>query len=444
MSSQDRVNKKFYIHTLGCKVNQYESQSIRESLVRAGLEESDSKDLADICILNTCTVTEKADKESRYLIGAFTRANPQAKVVVTGCYAEKDAGEIASLRGVSHIVKNADKNRIADLLTDIRFAIDDGRARSISPGITGFKGHAKAFVKIQDGCENACAYCKVPLVRGALKSRPLNDVVSEVGGLVKNGYKEIVLTGICLGAWGRDYCPDETARQFGLSGATLIDLLDAVGKIGGEFRIRLSSIEPKYLSDKLIWLIGANRRFCRHLHIPLQSGDDRVLGMMNRCYSSRDYTALADKARSIVEGVAITTDILVGFPGESEDEFRNSLEFVRELSPARTHIFTFSRRFGTAAYSMDGQVDPVTAKRRHHEMEGVALNASYLFARSFLGTTLDVLVENRREVDSGLLTGYTDNYIKVLFAGPDDMMGRLVPVRITETDPQHTIGIYAG
>jgi threonylcarbamoyladenosine tRNA methylthiotransferase MtaB len=424
MNSQSNNKKRFYIHTLGCKVNQYESQAMRESLIDAGFEECASKDMADVFVLNTCTVTEKADKESRYMVNAFRRANPEAKIVVTGCYVEKDSAEVAALPGVAHIVKNSEKNRLADILNSAPPTKISAQLR-----ITGFKDHTKAFIKIQDGCENACAYCKVPLVRGSLWSRPLNAILDEVEGLVGNGFREIVLTGICLGAWG-------------VSGTGLADVLRALDDIHGDFRIRLSSIEPKYVTDDIIAIIKRNRKICRHLHIPLQSGDDEILKSMNRPYDTAAYRSLVEKARAEIDGLAITTDVMVGFPGESAAHFKNTLDFVRQLSPARTHIFTFSRRPGTTAYSMEGGIDPYVAKKRHCELEGPALNAAYLFAKSFVGDVAKVLVENKREADSGLLTGYSDNYIKMLFSGPDVLMGQIVPVRITEAGLATTMGVY--
>lgn len=433
---------RFFIHTLGCKVNQYESQAIRESLLERGLEESRTRGGADIFVLNTCTVTEKADKESRYMVGLFRRRKPGAKILVTGCYAEKDAGEIASLRGVTHIVKNVDKGAIADILSaSPADPLPRIPGSAIRTKITGFHGHSKAFVKVQDGCENACAYCKVPLVRGSLKSRPLNDIIDEISGLVSNGYREIVLTGICLGAWGRDLFPESLANALGMAGASLADVLSSVDRMPGEFRVRLSSIEPKYLTDEIISIIRSSKRICRHLHIPLQSGDDYILNRMKRQYTANDFAGLVENARQKIEGLAVTTDLIVGFPGESDDSFRNTLEFVRRISPSRTHIFTFSRRPGTAAYDMDQAVDPKIAGMRRRELEGVAMNASYLFARAFIGRSLQVLVEGEREKESGLLTGYSDNYIKVIFSGPDDMMGRIVTVKITDADPAKTMGI---
>jgi threonylcarbamoyladenosine tRNA methylthiotransferase MtaB len=234
------------------------------------------------------------------------------------------------------------------------------------------------------------------------------------------------------------------AKTLGISGATLADVLRALDDIHGDFRIRLSSIEPKYVTDDIIAIIKRNRKICRHLHIPLQSGDDEILKKMNRPYTAAAYRSLAEMARAEIEGLAITTDVMVGFPGESAAHFKNTLDFVRELSPSRMHIFTFSRRPGTTAYSMEGGIDPYVAKKRHHELEGVALNTAYLFTKTFVGDVVKVLVENKREGDSGLLTGYSDNYIKLLFSGPDALMGQIVPVRITDTDPKTTMGVYEG
>jgi threonylcarbamoyladenosine tRNA methylthiotransferase MtaB len=437
------ANNKFYIHTLGCKVNQYESQAIREALIGAGFEESPARDGADLFVLNTCTVTERADKESRYLVNVFRRSSPAAKIVVTGCCVEKDAGEFASIPGVTHIVKNSHKDRLTDILSGQHTTYDLRLKTDISSPskITGFKGHDKAFVKIQDGCDNRCAYCKVPIVRGRSRSRPLRDIVEEVSGLIGNGFKEIVLTGICLGAWGRELDPANIAGGLGIGAATIADLLKALGRIPGDFRIRLSSIEPRYVTDELIGLVRDNRRICRHFHIPLQSGDDDILKLMNRPYTSSEYMALADRIRGSIDGVAITTDLMIGFPGETTARFRRSVDFLRNLSPARTHIFTFSRRPGTAAYDMDGDPGSSELRRRYCEAEGVALNASYLFARSFIGRSLEVLAEGGDGSGSSPVSGYSDNYIKVVFAPGGRMRSRLVRVRITSADPLNATGV---
>lgn len=442
MNLQTNNSKRFYIHTLGCKVNQYESQIMREMLVKSGYKECLSKDIAEIYILNTCTVTQQADKESRHWVGIFHRTNPFARIIVTGCFAENDSDQISFLPGVSHIIKNSEKHRIAEYLDGSQTASDTTDTAGLI--IAGFQGHTKAFVKIQDGCENRCSYCKVPLVRGVLKSKPVEIIVEECAALTKNGYKEIILTGICLGAWGKDFFPGEMAKAAGLSGVTLLDALKAINNIEGDFRIRLSSIEPRYVTDELIKFIASAPRFCRHLHIPFQSGDDEVLKKMNRPYTTKEYKRIADAVRSGIKDVAITTDILVGFPGESEECFRNTVNFIKEIVPSRTHLFTFSKRDGTAARSMADEIDPVSAKKRYLALKTVTMMASCIYRSFFLGRKLDVLVEAKRDRHSGLLTGYSDNYIKMLFKGPDELMKRIVPVKITDITMMRTLGEFDG
>lgn len=450
MSSQINNKKKFYIHTLGCKVNQYESQAMRELLIEAGYEESGPKDPADFYIVNTCTVTAEADRESKYLMGQFHRANPSADIVVTGCLAENNASDLVSMPWISHVIKNSDKNRIAQVI-----GTSEDLARGQWPkelSISDFKGRSKAYVKIQDGCDNRCSYCKVPLVRSRLKSKPTNDIVEEVRGLTqdrglvpnmaRNGFKEIVLTGICLGAWGKDLNIDHMARSAAPDAANLVDVLKALDSVDGDFRIRLSSIEPKYVTDELIEFMAANKRICAHLHIPFQSGDDDVLKLMNRPYTSSEYRAIVDRVRAGIPHIAVTTDILIGFPGETTERFRNTMAFVRAIAPSRTHIFTFSRREGTPAYDMQDTADQSDLKKRYNDMNTITLETSDAYRRSFLGKELNVLVETKRDKLTGLLKGYSDNYIHMLFEAPDDLMRKIVPVKVAGFDSEKTMGVY--
>ncbi len=439
MNLQDYQHKKFFIKTLGCKVNQYESQAMRELLTRSGFTECMTRDIADIYILNTCTVTDRADSESRRWIALFHKTNPDARIVVTGCYVEDNADEINFLPGVAHILKNKEKNRIAEILGSAPVS------RSTSPlhmTITDFKGHTRAFVKIQDGCDNLCSYCKVPLVRSGLSSRPIKEIAEEVRALTDKGFKEIVLTGICLGAWGRDLPANAIAGQIGIKGMSLVDVLKELDKIPADFRIRLSSVEPRYVTGDLIDFISGNARICHHLHIPFQSGDDDVLKKMKRPYTAKEYISLADKIRARVEDVAITTDMLIGFPGESDANFRNTVAFIKDILPSRTHIFTFSRRRGTAAYSMEGDLSQEILKKRFYELKTAALSASYIYRARFLEKVVDILVETKRDRGSGLLTGYSDTYIKALFEGPDELMNNVVPIRIKEISLMNTMGDY--
>ncbi|MCX5666008.1 MAG: tRNA (N(6)-L-threonylcarbamoyladenosine(37)-C(2))-methylthiotransferase MtaB [Candidatus Omnitrophica bacterium] len=432
MNMQADTDRRFFIKTLGCKVNQYESQAIRELLINAGFKECLAKETADIYILNTCTVTQKADSESRHWAGIFHKTNPNAKIVLTGCAVENNANAFSFLPGVSNIIKNDDKIKIADILANREpLTVKDGSHRFLK--ITDFKDHTKAFVKIQDGCGNACSYCKVPSVRGASISRPLNNTVEEVKTLVSKGFEEIVLTGICLGAWGGDLGEKKN----------IVDVLKSLCAIPGVFSIRLSSIEPKYVTDELIEYMSQNRKICRHLHIPIQSGDDEILGRMNRPYTTLGMRDLFSKVRKRIEGVGITTDVLIGFPGETDKNFRNTVNLIKEILPVKTHIFPFSKRDGTAAYDMTGAIPEDEVKKRSQSMKISAITASYLYREGFLKKLVDVLVESKKEKHYGKLTGYSDNYIKVIFDGPDSLMKRIVPVRIEEVSLSYTVGLYA-
>ncbi len=450
MNFQDNpVTRKFFIRTFGCKVNQYESQAIREMLLDAGYAESDSKESAGIFIVNTCTVTNEADKEARYVIKLLHRANPDAKIIVTGCLAKNADKHISSLPGVSNIILNKDKPRLAKLIArgglgafDLPVDDDPDDADLISLKIRDFKNHSKAFLKIQDGCENFCSYCKVPYVRGGFKSKPIEDITQEFRGLVLNGFREIVLTGICLGSWGADLFPSYAARGFGGSSPGLANVLRAIDTISGDFRVRLSSIEPKYVTDELIDIIAGNKRVCRHLHIPLQSGDDSILRKMNRPYTAAHYKEIIKKARKKLPGIAITTDVMIGFPGEADSHFRNTVDVLKEIGPLKAHTFRFSRREGTAAYLMGAGLPIETLDKRYADIEAVVLDTSFIFRSSFMGTELDVLVESRRDKITGKLCGYSDNYIKVSLDGQDSIMRRVVPVTITDVAPGMTTGVY--
>jgi len=437
MNTQNSPNhKRFFIHTLGCKVNQYESQAIREILIAEDFKECLSKETADLYIINTCTVTDKAEKESRHWAGIFHKTNPKAKIILTGCCVEEDLDQLLFMPGIVHMIKNADKAKIADIINGVI------GPKKPSLSITDFKGHTKAFVKIQDGCENRCTYCKVPLVRGPLLSRPLDDIVKEIRVLTEKGFKEIVLTGICLGAWGKDLFPGGMVEAAGLKEPNIVDVLKAIDNIGGDFRVRLSSIEPANVTDELVGYMARSPRMCRHLHIPLQSGDDDILRKMNRPYTVAQYKNIVRKASSTIKDLAVTTDIMIGFPGESNVNFKNTVNLVKEMLPARVHIFTFSRRQGTAAWDMDQGADHDTLKRRFYELQTASFGASYLYRSRFVGRKLDVLVETRRDKLSGWLCGYSDNYIRVQFQGDDTLMKKIVPVRVDDASLIRTLGVY--
>jgi len=418
-------------YTLGCKVNQYETQSIRESFVKAGYQEVRFAEPADVYVINTCTVTAKTDKESRRLIREVHRRSPLAQLVVTGCYSELDGDEIRNIPGVQFIVKNRDKDKIVDIINSKKVPYGYQADETYLPlAISDFKDRTKAFLKIQDGCNNFCSYCKIPFVRGRSKSRDVQSAIKETERLISKGFKELILTGICLGAWGEDLSPR----------SNLTELLEQLIELNGDFRIRLSSIEPKYVDTRLVGLIKSSPKLCRHLHIPLQSGDDRILKMMNRPYAARTYIDIIETVRTEIPEMSITTDILIGFPGETEANFRNTFRLIEKVRPSRIHVFPYSKREGTAAADLEQGMPKDIVKRRMNRIKGLALRMSYKYRKNFLQKETKVLVEHERDRATGLLKGYDDKYIKILLKGPDDYRARIMSVKIKKIDKERTFG----
>jgi threonylcarbamoyladenosine tRNA methylthiotransferase MtaB len=414
--------KKVKFYTLGCKVNQYETQEIRERFLEAGFLEIKGKEAADIYVINTCTVTAKADKDSLYFIHRSHHENPRARIVVTGCLADLEPKKIKAQPGVSLVVSNHDKIKIAAKLC--------GERKKPKEGISFLEGHTRAFLKIQDGCDNFCSYCRVPLARGASQSRQLSDILREANRLVDRGFKEIVLTGICLGAYGRDFSPCQS----------LAKVITALEKIDDLLRIRLSSIEAGDVSNDLIQTMANSSKLCCHLHIPIQSGDDGILKRMHRSYTSRDYLELIKKIKKRIRGVAITTDVLVGFPREEESNFKNTLSLLKKISPLRTHIFPFSPRPGTAAAAFPGIPQKNVIKKRIEQLRKVAQDCSRLFRQRSLGKKMAVLIEGRSPDNPGSWEGYTDTYIKVLISSRKNLRNKLVQARLKKVVPGGVLG----
>ncbi len=386
-------------HTLGCKVNQYETQSIRERFLEQGFRENTAAGAADIYLVNTCTVTSSADQKSRGIIRRCIHENPRAKVIITGCLVKKDSADLARIKGVSFIVSKS----------------------FFGEGISGFCGHTRAFLKIQDGCNNSCAYCKVPLVRGRSRSRPLKEIVREARALAKKCFQEIVLTGIRLGAYGRDLNPQ----------LDLVRVITELEKIEGILRLRLSSIEAGDVSGALICKLAESQKLCRHLHIPIQSGDDAILKKMRRGYSARSYIKLVRKIKNKIPDLAITTDCLLGFPGESEKQFENTLRLVRKITPLKVHIFPYSRREGTLADSaFSSGVTGQALKKRVALLRDMAATCAKDYKMGFLQRKMSVLFEGRSKKNPGYWEGYTTNYIKVFFKSRKDLKNKLFPVRL--------------
>jgi threonylcarbamoyladenosine tRNA methylthiotransferase MtaB len=416
---------KFF--TLGCKVNQYETEQIREGLLSAGFKDVGSLQKADNYVINTCTVTSAADRKSRYFINFARRNNPAAKIIVTGCYAQLDAREISRIKGVTRVVRNEDKLSLSRLLGS-----RGNEGRSLCQGINNFSGHARAFLKIQDGCDNRCSYCKVPLVRGRSRSRSLKDIIREAHKLIENGFQEITLCGICLGSYGRDLKP-----KIGL-----LDILRPLEKIIGLMRIRLSSIEAGDVSQGLLRVMAKSKKLCRHLHIPLQSGDDTILKRMNRSYLSSDYLQLIRRIRLLIPEIAITTDVMVGFPGEGEVNFRNTLSLVKKISPAKVHIFPYSQRRGTAAGIFKDQVGIGEAKGRVRRLTELSQACALNFKKQFLGKEMQVLIEGRDKKEARYWQGHTDNYIKILAGSKKNFKNKFILVRLKKAMQDHVLAYF--
>lgn len=416
--------RTFKILTLGCKVNQYDSQVIREQLEQVGLRETALARKADCYVINTCTVTHSADSQSRNLIRSAQRENPHARIVVTGCYAHLNTENIQAIEGVDLIINNDDKLALCEHLFPQQFQ----SSQTQNFEINNFKGHARAFVKVQDGCDNFCSFCKVPYVRGRSRSRPIDTIVREVRKLGQNGYKEVVLTGVCLGDYGRKLEPKRD----------IVDLIETIEKINNIARIRLSSIEAHDINDRLIAKMKSSEKLCAHLHIPFQSGDDRILKAMNRRDTRQSYVRLVRKLKRAIPTIGISADIMIGFPEESEEEFQNTLDFVRRVAPMRIHIFSFSPRDFTKQSHTSTRLDRNVLKQRYDSLKELCYDLSNAFKQLFKHRTLEVLFEEQK---NGFWQGYTRNYLFVLAKNDNfDLTNTLKTVTIKEI---HNSQIYA-
>lgn len=394
--------------------------------MRCGFKELEDGKPADIYVINTCTVTRNADSDSFYFIRRAKRENPQAKVIVTGCLTELDSQRILKERKNAFIVKNQDKNQILNLIGE-----QTNRRTDEQTGITYFKGHTRAFLKIQDGCNNFCSYCKVPLVRGKSRSKPLKEVVSEAKQLVENGFKEIVLCGICLGSYGKDFSHR----------LSLTDAIGAIEKIKGLLRIRLSSIEAGDISGSLIEKMAGSQKLCPHLHIPFQSGDDEILNRMNRKASRDGYLKLVKKIRKRIPRIAITTDILVGFPGESEVNFKNTRDLIQKIIPLKAHIFPYSKREGTsAADSFKDEVAPAVIKKRILRLKKIAESCALAYQKRFLNNKMEVLIEAQDKEGRGLWEGHTPNYLNVRVNSKENLKNRITCVKLKKIGEGYILG----
>ena len=415
---------KIALFTIGCKVNQYETEAMAEKLEDFGFERVDFSEQADIYIINTCTVTKESDYSSRQAIYRAHRRSPHAKIVVTGCYAQMEKEFLEGLPGVSLVVKQEEKDKLPAMVREMlgqgaRVKEKDGLF--FSPGIKGLAKHTRALVKIQDGCEKNCAYCIVPFARGKERSRKSDEIIAEINTLVENGYREVILTGVHVGRYNQD-------------GLNLTGLSQEILKQTRVERIRYSSIEPGEIPDELIDLISKTHRICRHLHIPLQSGDDFILSEMKRAYTSEEYLVLADKLTQAIPGILIGADVIVGFPGETDWQFENTCQFIRSSPVNYLHVFSYSDRKGTLASQMMYKIAPEVIHRRSEVLHELGWEKWRNFIDRFIGNRLDVLIENRRDRITGKLTGLSDNYIRVILEGDDSLKNKIIAIHISRRE----------
>ncbi len=402
------------LDSLGCKLNQAETELLAKQFTDAGYELVSPADEADVYILNTCTVTHIADRKSRQWLRLAHRRNPDALLVATGCYAQRAPQELAQIEGIDLVSGNEQKSHLLHLLEESgclsRPACVQGDSTSGSH--TGFR--TRAFIKIQDGCSNLCSYCIVPLVRGREKSLPVDQIVAEVRRRVANGYKEVVLTGVKIGSYS-------------YNGVNLKGLLEHILTETDIVRLRLSSLQPQEISPELIALWRDNR-LCRHFHLSLQSGSDSVLRRMRRRYSISDYQQSVSLIRTLVPEAAITTDVIVGFPGETSAEFEQGYKLCQKLGFARIHVFSYSSREGTQASQMPDQVKDRVKKQRSQRMLALAKESAQNFSQQFLGKTMLVLWE--KQTGDSIWSGLTDNYIRVYTKSNEDLTNKLLPVKL--------------
>ena len=426
------------IKTLGCRQNQYESDALEEALQGDGHIVVSPDEEADLFIINTCTVTKEADADSRQMIRRAVRHNPSARVVVTGCYAQVAPREIAAIPGVDLVAGNAEKARLPKMIQGLGeigsplIAVSDiQQARTFEPlpAPVG-ASRSRAFLKVQDGCSYRCTFCIIPETRGPNRSQPKAAALGDLRALVDAGYPEVVLTGIHLGTYGRDL----PARS------SIAALVAEMLEVAAPARIRLSSLDPHEVKEDLIGLFDRFGNLCRHLHLPLQSGDDRVLKLMRRVYKADDFRRLVERLAEAVPGVAIGTDVIVGFPGEREAEFENTNRLLERLPIAYLHVFSYSQREGTVAASLPDQVPKAVRAARSFALRSLSERKWHEFRSSQVGQPLTAVVLDRRDARTGRLDALTDNYITVALDSAEGLVGRVVDLTIEAVTERQTLG----
>jgi len=428
------MNSTVSIVTLGCKTNQFESVAMGEQLAAAGYRQIEFADGADLVIVNTCTVTAATDAQSRNLIRRARRFNPQARVVVTGCYAQIDPQSLSQIPGVALVIGNQEKLRLLETLSSFdettKIQVGDIRNSStIEPlSLSGFDQRSRAFVQIQNGCDAFCSYCIIPYARGRSRSVPVAAIVEQLKKLAENGYPEIVLTGIHIGNYGQDLSPQ----------VDLLHLLQQIEKSNFAGRLRLGSIEPTELPEKLYQYIAAADWICPHFHIPLQAGDDVVLQRMNRHYTTTFFADLIERIHQLQPDAAIGLDVITGFPGETDQQFEYTFHLLELLPFSHLHVFPFSRRSGTPAATMPDQLSGTIIKQRAAQLRQLGEEKLHDFSHRFIGSELDIVIEAGESV--GLRKGLSGNYLSVAVPAENAEPGKIIRVKIFDLKEDLLLG----
>lgn len=427
-------NKKVAFYTLGCKVNQYETESIKNQLIKKGYEEVNFEDKADIYIVNSCTVTSVADRKTRNMLRRAKKINPNGAVIVTGCYAQTNSKELLEMEDIDYVIGNTDKSGIVNFIEDIENrTMEKLKNHNIfldseytEYEFATLREMSRAYVKIQDGCNNFCSYCKIPFARGKSRSRQKENILKEITKLSQEGFKEIILIGINLGAYGEDL----------ENGGNFEDLLRDILKIDGIERVRIGSVYPDKISDEFIEMFS-NPKLMPHLHISLQSCDDSVLKRMKRKYGSSLIEERLTKLRKAVPNMEYTADVIVGFPGETQEMFENSYKLIDKIGFSGLHIFQYSDRENTLASTFQDKIDPKVKKERADELEKLKEIMAERERKKYLDKELRVLVEEEKD---GYLYGYSENYLRVKLKGEATSLNHIVSVKINSLEKEMLIG----
>ena len=429
--------KKVAFLTLGCKVNTYETEGMKRLFEKSGYQVVEFDTAADVYVINTCTVTNLGDRKSRQMIRRAKRLNEHSIVAVVGCYAQTASEEVSKIEGVNMVIGTKDKGKIIEYIKEmetggdkLNFVEDVMKVREFEElGVDVYRERTRAFIKIQEGCNQFCSYCIIPYARGPVRSREEKNILNEITSLARKGYKEVVLTGIHIASYGKD-----------IKTTSLIDIVKKVHEIEGIERIRLGSIEPTLINEEFIESIKSLKKVCPQYHLSLQSGCDRTLKRMNRKYTTQDYRKSVALLRENIKDVAITTDIMVGFPGETDEEFEETYRFLQEIFFASMHVFKYSPRKGTSAATYPNQVSPEKKEERSNMLINLAFDMKVSYNKGYIGKVLPVLFEQEVKEMEGYVEGLTPNYIRVVCEGNGELEGKILNVLLKEAVSDYMTG----